>query len=116
MPQGKETGEGFEVAFNHDGFGMLAELAETGMSADDAARVLVDPLKGSAITVIDWCILTTGQHNCRTRHGRGFTGDGLGREVDRLIGKVVVHYNAQPKDLPDIVLERDLAADMARSR
>lgn len=96
----------FDVAFNHDGFGMLAELAETGMTENDAARILVDPLRDSAVTVIDWCILTTGQHNCRTRHKRGFVGDGQGREIDRLIGKVVAHYNAQPNDLLDIVIER----------
>jgi len=63
-------------------------------------------LIGSAITVLDWCILTTGQHNCRTRHGRGFAGDGQGRECDRLIGRVVAHYNAQPNDLLDIVIRR----------
>jgi hypothetical protein len=102
----------FEVAFNHDGFGMLVELAESGMTEDDASRVLVDPLKGSAVTVIDWSIMTTGQHNCRTRHRRGFVGDGQGREIDRLIGKVVSHYNARPNDLLDIVIERGHAAGM----
>lgn len=100
----------FDVAFNHDGFGMLAELAESGMTEEDASRVLVDPLINSAVTVIDWGILTTGQHNCRTRHKRGFVGDGQGREIDRLIGRVVAHYNAQPNDLLDIVIERCHAA------
>ena len=102
----------FEAVFNHDGFGMLAELAESGMTEDDASRVLVDPLQGSAITVIDWGILTTGQHNCRTRHRRGFVGDGHGREIDRLVGRVVAHYNTQPNDLLDIVIERGHAAGM----
>lgn len=102
----------FDVAFNHDGFGMLAELSDCAMTEDDAARILVDPFKGSAVTVIDWCILTTGQHNCRTRHRRGFTGDGQGREIDRAIGKVVAHYNAQSKDLLDIVIERGHEAGM----
>ena len=102
----------FDVAFNHDGFGMLAELAETEMTEDDAARVLIDPLRDSAVTVIDWCILTTGQHNCRTRHDRGFVGDGQGREVDRRIGKVVSHFNAQPNDLLDVVVQRGHAAGL----
>ncbi len=102
----------FDFAFNHDGFGMLAELAESGMTDDDAACVLVDPLRNSAITVIDWCILTTGQHNCRTRHRRGFVGDGQGREIDRVVGKVIAHYNARSKDLLDIVIERGHAAGM----
>jgi len=102
----------FDVAFNHDGFGMLAELAETEMTEEDAARVLVDPFRDSAVTVIDWCILTTGQHNCRTRHGRGFVGDGQGREVDRRIGKVVSHFNDQPNDLLDVVIHRGHAAGL----
>ncbi len=102
----------FDFAFNHDGFGMLAELAGTEMTEDDASRVLVDPLRDSCVTVIDWSILTTGQHNCRTRHGRGFVGDGQGREIDELVGRVVSHYNAQPRDLLDVVLRRGHAAGL----
>ena len=102
----------FDVVFNHDGSGMLAELAKSGMTEDDVSRVLVDPLKNTAITVIDWGIMTTGQHNCRTRHGRGFVGDGHGRESDRLVGEVVIHFNRQPNDLLDIVIKRGHAAGL----
>ena len=37
----------FDVAFNHDGFGMLAELAESEMTEDDVSRVLIDPLRAT---------------------------------------------------------------------
>ncbi len=109
MKEGRTT---FEVVFNHDGFGILAELADTGMTEMDAAKILVEPLAIAGISAIDWCILTTGQHNCRTRHGRGFVGDGQGRDIDRDIGKVVSHYNAQPRDLLDIVVAEGHAAGL----
>ncbi len=107
---GKKTE--FEVAFNHDGFGILADLAGTGMTEEDAAKVLVEPLVMAGVSLIDWCILTTGQHNCRTRHERGFAGDGQGRAIDRAIGRVVSHYNAQPHDLLDIVVARGHSAGL----
>lgn len=109
MPEEKPP---FTLAFNHDGFGILAGLADTAMTEGDAARVLVEPLAKACVGAIDWCILTTGQHNCRTRHGRAFAGEGWGREIDRLIAQVVTHYNAQPKDLLDIVLEHGRAAGL----
>ena len=62
-----------ERVFNHDGFGVLAELARTGRTEDDAAWVLVEPLADSDLTAIDWCICSTGIDNCRTRHGRAIT-------------------------------------------
>lgn len=102
----------FEVVLNHDGFGLLAELAATDMTEEDAVRLLVTPLVEAGFTAIDWCILTTGQHNCRTRHGRGFAGEGVGREVDRLVGEVVTHYNNQPRDLLDIVVASGQAAGL----
>ena len=91
--------------FNHDGFGALAELANTHMSEQDAADLLVRPLAESDITAIDWCVLTTGEHNCRTRHNRAFDGVGAGRELDAKIGRVIAHYNAQSLDLLDIVIK-----------
>ena len=95
---------GFDLFFNQDGFGALAALADTEMTEADCVRLLVEPLVSAGIRAIDWCILTTGQHNCRTRHGREFRGDGQGRAIDRLVGRVVMHYNAQPRDLLDIVV------------
>ena len=42
--------------FNHDGFGLLAELAGTSCTPADADRVLVVPLAAAGFTAIDWCI------------------------------------------------------------
>jgi len=95
----------FEIVFNHDGFGLLSELADTPLTEEDVCRVLLDPFKGSAVTAIDWCILTTGQHSCRTRHQRGFVGDGQGREIDERVGKVIAHFNRGPRDLLDILID-----------
>lgn len=39
----------FTVAFNHDGFRMLDELYSTPRTPQDARRVLVEPLEGSAV-------------------------------------------------------------------
>ena len=91
--------------FNHDGFGALAYLPRTDMTEKDAADLLVRPLVDSGITAIDWCTLTTAEHNCRTRHNRGFDGVGINRDIDREIGQVVAHYNSQPLDLLDIVVK-----------
>lgn len=99
-------------AFNHDGFGALSELADSDLSERAAADLLVRPLAESHINLIDWCILTTGEHNCRTRHRRGFDGVGIGRELDRRIGKVVAHFNAQPLDLLDITIKHGHAAGL----
>ena len=65
-------------AFNNDGFGCLTELADSDMSEQAAADLLVRPLAECGVNAIDWCILTTGEHNCRTRHRRGFDGVGVG--------------------------------------
>lgn len=96
-------------AYNNDGFGALGELAGTDMSEQTAADLLVRPLAESDVTAIDWCTLTTGEHNCRTRHNRGFDGVGIDRELDTLIGQAVAHYNAQPLDLLDIVVKHGQA-------
>ena len=106
------TAPPFQCVFNHDGFGLLEELADTPMTAADAERVLVAPLAESAVTALDWSILTTGQHNCRTRHRRAFAGEGQGRECDRRIGQVVQHFIAQPDDLLDVVLRAGHAAGL----
>ncbi len=117
----------FKYVFNHDGFGKLAEIARPGLSAeqfvalqnpagedalmadwsdDDVVNVLIAPLRKAGMDAIDWCTLTSGQHNCRTRHGFGFIGDGLGREIDRLAGAVVRHFNGRESDLLDILAQR----------
>jgi len=106
------------VVFNHDGFGLLAELAGTDCTPADADRVLVAPLAAAGFTAIDWCLCSTGIHNCRTRHGRGITRALLERShADNPamwgetaastifpIGDVVERYNAQAQDLLDCVI------------
>jgi len=92
--------------FNNDGFGPLVELAKTEMTEQDAVDVLIQPIADSNLTALDWCTLTTAEHNCRTRHGRPFDGVGIGREIDRMIGRVVAHYNAQKEDLLDLLVRR----------
>ncbi len=64
------SGASRDLVFNHDGYGILAELAGTAMGEQDAADLLVKPLAEAGLTVIDWAIVSTGVHNCRTRHGR----------------------------------------------
>ena len=95
----------FQVIFNHDGFGILAELIGGDMTEADAATLLVEPLAEAAVNTIDWCILTTGEHNCRLPHGYAFDGEGIGRRSDADIGRVVAHYNAAELDLLDIVIK-----------
>lgn len=95
-----------EFIFNNDGFGPLEELADMDMTDDNAADLLVRPMAESDITILDWCILTTAEHNCRTRHGLAFDGKGIGREFDRRVGKVVQHYNARPLDLFDVIIQQ----------
>ncbi len=104
--------------FNHDGFGLLAELAGTDCTPADADRVLVAPLAAAGFTAIDWGLCSTGIHNCRTRHGRGLTRELLecshadnpamwGDAAERTIfpiGDVVERYNAKDKDLLDCVI------------
>jgi len=90
-----------DYIFNHDG-GNLWALAKTGMTEQDAADLLVRPLAESDITAIDWCIHSTAEHNCRTRH------NSIVAPVDRqyaAIAKIVEHYNAQPLDVLDIVVK-----------
>jgi hypothetical protein len=102
---------GFEVAFYHDGSGILDELHASPRTSEDVRRVLVDPLAGSAVTVIDWCIKSTGQHNCRTRHNR-HRNVWNKNELEQRIGEVVQHYATQEKDLLDLVLEHGHRAGM----
>ncbi len=102
-----------EYVFNCDGFGILTQLDGTGMTERDAAELLVHPHIESGITAIDWCILTTGEHNCRTRHGRLFDGVGIGRNIDQQIGRVVQYYAAQPLDLLDIVVKHGHAGGLS---
>jgi hypothetical protein len=94
-----------EVVFNDDGFSEPAELANTNMTEADAAEFLVAPLARAGVTVLDWCVLTTSEHNCRLAHGRPFDGKGQGRQIDADVGRVVSHYNAAPLDLLDIVIK-----------
>ncbi len=104
--------------FNHDGFGLLAELACTDCTPQEADRVLVAPLAAAGFTAIDWSLCSTGIHNCRTRHERGLTRALLERShADHPamwgeaaettifpIGDVVERYNAQVQDLLDCVI------------
>ncbi len=50
----------FEIAFNHDGFGILGDLAVTAMTEADAAALLVEPLAQAGATAIEWCVGSTG--------------------------------------------------------
>ena len=94
-----------DIIFNHDGFGLLSLLAATEMTEQDAAELLVFPLAQAGLTVIDWSILSTAHHNCRTRYDFAYDGTGPGRPIDDLIGKVISHYNNQKLDLLDIVVK-----------
>lgn len=99
-----------EFLFNHDGFGALEHLADTDMTEADAVGMLVQPIADSNLTAIDWCICTTGEHNCRTRHGRGIDKAALAFWKHRIpederIADVIDHYNRQPLDLLDIVVK-----------
>lgn len=98
-----------QFMFNHDGFGAIGELAHTNMTEADAVDLLVRPLAESQITILDFAILTTAEHNIRTRHGFGFDGVGHRREIDRNVGKVVAHYNSQSCDLLDICVHHGQA-------
>ncbi len=108
-----------EIVFHHDGFGILADLARTAMTERDAADLLVKPLADAGVTILDWGILSTGAHNCRTRHNRlldptmernilaenaalANRGKFLNREA---IAQVIGSYAAQPLDLLDIVIK-----------
>ncbi len=107
-----------EIVFNHDGYGILEDLAKTAMTEQDAADLLVKPLADVGITLIDWSILSTGAHNCRTRHRRLLDPameekivaevpqlNTPGVSVDRrAIARVIAHYAAQERDLLDIVV------------
>ncbi len=115
-----------EIIFNHDGYGILEDLAKTAMTEQDAADLLVEPLAETGVTIIDWNILTTGLHNCRTRHGRLYDRAMLDRalqelpalnypdvSLDRLaISTVIEHYAAQELDLLDIVVKHGHARSL----
>ena len=94
-----------QFVFNNDGFGPLYEMADMEMTDEDAVEMLVRPMAESDITILDWCILTTAEHNCRTRHNLVFDGIGIDREFDARVGKVVQHYAARPLDLLDVIIK-----------
>lgn len=105
-----------EQIFNHDGYGILAALDATAKTERDAAELLVTPLAEAGVTAIDWCIVSTGAHNCRTRHGMLYDQRQLERflaeksEISEkssfreAICRVIEHYAAQPLDLLDAVI------------
>jgi len=95
-------------AFNHDG-GALWALSHTAMTEQDAADLLVRPLANSQVNVIDWCIGTTGEHNCRTRHNRLIAPS---TEQFATIERIVKHYNASGLDILDIVIKHGHANGM----
>jgi hypothetical protein len=95
-----------DLVYNHDGFGILRHLAETDMGEQAAADLLVGQFVESGITIIDWCILSTGNHNCRTRHRKGTVGGNRTEHPrSRRIRDITQHYLAQPLDLLDIVVK-----------
>ncbi len=107
---------GQDIVFNHDGFGLLAALAQTAMREQDLVEVLIAPVAAVGISAIDWCIVSTGAHNCRTRHGRLYDRALVrrclaekpewSRSTDReAICRVIEHYATQPLDLCDLVLK-----------
>lgn len=115
----------FEIAFNHDGFGILGDLARTAMTDAHAAALLVDPLARVGVSVVEWAVGSTGVHNCRTRHGRLITralleqthGDHprmWGKDAPKYlpVGDAVEHYAHGAKDLLDIVVRRGQAAGL----
>jgi len=103
--------------FNHDGCDRVRMLADTDMTEQDAADILVKPLSGTQISVIDWCLLRTGEHNARLPRGVLFDARRPGeadtfREKHHLLSKVIAHYAAQPLDLLDIVIKHAHEAGM----
>lgn len=103
------------LIFNHDGYGLLAALAQTAMRERDVVELLIAPLAAAGISAIDWCIVSTGAHNCRTRHGRLYDSSLLGRclaekpdasqHTDRqAICRVIEHFAAQPRDLCEVMI------------
>lgn len=112
-----------DIAFNHDGFDLLRALVDTQQTIEDVDRIFVEPLARQAVTVIDWCIASTGVHNCRTRLGRpvdrafmtaaGATGLWGDRQEEFLgIADVIEHFNAEEKDLLDCVIEASHARNL----
>lgn len=116
---GRLVAFGAEVVFNHDGFGILEDLAKTDLTERAAAELLVTPLADAGVTIIDWSILSTGAHNCRTRHRRLFDPAMEERIVAEMpdfsdkakwcdrqaIARVIAHYASGPLDLLDIVVK-----------
>lgn len=97
-----------DYAFNHDG-GVIQALAHGDLTEQAAADMLVRPLADAGFNVIDWCLGTTGEHNCRTRHNKGVAPF---NDMFKTIGRIVEHYNAQDLDLLDIVIKHGRAAGM----
>ncbi len=103
-----------EFIFNHDGYGILADLHDTDRSEQAAADLLVRPLAAAGLTTIDWGLSSTVLHNCRIRGGKPHTPElwekifaenpKLDEPLRRLVPDVVAHYNRQPRDLLDIVV------------
>ncbi len=97
-----------DIVFNNDG-GIIWALADREWTEQAAADLLVQPFVGSDVTAIDWCLGTTGEHNCRTRHKRPIAPT---NPQFSDIHRVVTHYNAQPLDLLDIVVKHGHAAGL----
>lgn len=106
-----------EILFNHDGFGILEDLGPTGLLAEDAEDLLVDPLADVGITHIDWSICSTWLHNCRTRRGmllspsfvdsvRAERPDWAGRPMTQQAARACAHYADGDEDLAELVVRR----------
>lgn len=63
----------FEMIYNHDSCLYSAALLDTDMSEQTVIDHFVTPFAKAGITVIDWCIFSSGFHNCRTRYHHGIT-------------------------------------------
>jgi hypothetical protein len=107
-----------ELIFNHDGFNLLDVLSHTPCMPADADRILVRPLAERGFTAIDWNIVTTGYHNCRTRHRRLLTREllesmhagnpamwNVHAQRTFTIGDTIERYARQEKDLLEVILD-----------
>lgn len=114
-----------KLILNQDGFGDLMTLAAAGMTEENATALLVEPLARAGLSTLDWCIGSTGIHNCRIRGRHDMTRALLershaenpllwGAEAPRIftIGDVVEHFNARERDLLDVVIRAAHARGM----
>lgn len=124
-----------DYMINCDGYSPLHDLAMTAMTERDAVEQLILPIARTGLTGIDWTLLTTGRHNCRTPHDLTFSEDEQARMAEayirqradamsagerearrsqrvarvRAFARMIRHYNNQKHDLLDIVIREGRA-------